>query len=82
MTMSSDTNAYRVLASDGAVSPRFRWSDPGDTRDVAEVLEAEGISFDSEGRADPDPPIDVYRPTSSSRSSTRPRKRSSKMSQH
>lgn len=40
------TNAYRVLTSDGSVSRGFNWGDEGDTRDVHEVLTAEGIAFD------------------------------------
>jgi alkylated DNA nucleotide flippase Atl1 len=43
-----DTNAYRVLSADGAISPGFRWTDPHDTRDVRAVLEAEGITFDGD----------------------------------
>jgi alkylated DNA nucleotide flippase Atl1 len=43
-----DTNAYRVLGSDGSVSPGFHWADPNDTRDVRAVLEAEGVVFDAE----------------------------------
>lgn len=46
-------HAYRVLNSDGAVSPRFRWSEPEDTRDVRDVLREEGVRFDDKGRADP-----------------------------
>jgi alkylated DNA nucleotide flippase Atl1 len=44
------TNAYRVLAADGRVSPAFHWGDPNDTRDVLELLTSEGIDFD-DGRA-------------------------------
>src|SRR5699024_9224177 len=45
-------NAYRVLTADGSVSSGFGWLDPGDERDVHDVLEAEGIRFDDKGRAD------------------------------
>jgi len=47
----SGGNAYRVLAADGSVSDDFHWIDPGDTRDVHEVLIAEGVVFDEHGRA-------------------------------
>jgi alkylated DNA nucleotide flippase Atl1 len=47
------TNAYRVLTANGSVSEGFDWLDPGDNRDVHEVLEAEGIHFE-EGYAAPD----------------------------
>jgi alkylated DNA nucleotide flippase Atl1 len=47
------TNAYRVLTSEGSVSGKFHWEDPDDTRDVREVLAAEGISFE-DNRADPE----------------------------
>jgi len=47
----SGTNAYRVLSSQGTVSPSFKWPDPNDQRDLTTVLEAEGIGF-GEGRAD------------------------------
>jgi alkylated DNA nucleotide flippase Atl1 len=43
-----DTNAYRVLSSDGAISAGFRWNDPHDARDVRAVLEAEGVVFDAD----------------------------------
>jgi hypothetical protein len=43
-----DTNADRVLSSDGAISPGFRWTDPHDTRDVRAVLEAEGVVFEAD----------------------------------
>jgi alkylated DNA nucleotide flippase Atl1 len=45
------TKAYRVLGGDGAVRPEFRWPDPADTRDPRALLEAEGVSFDGDGRA-------------------------------
>jgi alkylated DNA nucleotide flippase Atl1 len=43
--------AYRVLSSDGSISFDFRWHDPDDDRDPVEVLTAEGIEFDEQGRA-------------------------------
>jgi alkylated DNA nucleotide flippase Atl1 len=46
-------NGYRVLGSDGKLRPDFRWSDPGDERDPAEVLRDDGVRFDSSGAADP-----------------------------
>ncbi len=45
--------AWRVLTWDGQVSEGFRWSDVADFRDPHDVLEQEGVVFDSEGRADP-----------------------------
>jgi alkylated DNA nucleotide flippase Atl1 len=46
-------NGYRVLDSQGRVSPGFKWPDPSDSRDVAEVLEEEGVAFGEDGTADP-----------------------------
>lgn len=46
------SRAYRVLTSDGEVSEKFAWTNPDDTRDVREVLAAEGIEFQL-GRASP-----------------------------
>ena len=45
-------NAWRVLMSDGAISPSFRWQASGRTDDPKEVLESEGIVFTGD-RADP-----------------------------
>jgi len=45
MGLPAGSNGYRVLSTDGAVSAYFRWADPGETRDVREVLAAEGIEF-------------------------------------
>ncbi|MFD7578563.1 DUF262 domain-containing protein [Kitasatospora sp. NPDC059817] len=42
--------AYRVLNSDGRVSPGFRWLD-GRTETPQELLEQEGAPFDEAGRA-------------------------------
>ncbi len=46
-------NAHRVLTSEGRVAPGFRWGDPDDERDIHGVLEAEGIKFGMDRRADP-----------------------------
>lgn len=46
-------NAWRVLKSNGTIGPDFRWSD-GRTDDPRELLEAEGLEFDENGRATPD----------------------------
>ncbi|MFH0241804.1 DUF262 domain-containing protein [Streptomyces sp. HK10] len=43
--------AYRVLTVDGSVSPSFHWADGGDRRSPRELLESEGVGFDSSGRA-------------------------------
>jgi alkylated DNA nucleotide flippase Atl1 len=45
-------NAYRVLKLRGTISPEFRWPDPARTDDPRELLEAEGVKFDSAGRAE------------------------------
>ncbi|WP_340556960.1 GmrSD restriction endonuclease domain-containing protein [Streptomyces sp. GSL17-111] len=44
--------AYRVLTSDGKVSPGFRWPEGGRTDPPQQILESEGVSFNSTGRAD------------------------------
>jgi alkylated DNA nucleotide flippase Atl1 len=44
-------NGYRVLNSDGSISPSFQWGDAYDHRDPMEVLIGEGIEFDENGRA-------------------------------
>lgn len=46
-------NPHRVLRSDGRISPDFRWVDPNRTDDPRKLLEAEGVVFDADGRADP-----------------------------
>jgi alkylated DNA nucleotide flippase Atl1 len=46
------SNAYRVLSSDGRISPGFHWSDPDDQRDIRTVLEEDGVRFDDVGVAD------------------------------
>ncbi|MFJ9445271.1 DUF262 domain-containing protein [Kitasatospora sp. NPDC101235] len=43
--------AYRVLNSDGRVSPGFRWLDDERTETPQEILEQEGVPFDEAGRA-------------------------------
>lgn len=50
-TILGESNAYRVLTSEGEPSESFRWWDEGDHRDVRDVLAAEGVSFDEAGRA-------------------------------
>ncbi len=54
-------NAHRVLKLRGIVSPEFRWPDPQRTDDPREILEAEGIRFDSAGRADPGQRLTTWR---------------------
>ncbi len=54
------SNAYRVLDRLGRISPAFRWPDPADTRDVRSLLEQEGVSFTSDGRADPVRRLSAY----------------------
>jgi alkylated DNA nucleotide flippase Atl1 len=49
--MPAEANAYRVLSADGSAREEFAWTDPNDTRDVHEVLAAEGIEFDEAQRA-------------------------------
>ena len=57
-------NAHRVLQADGRVSDRFRWTDPTDKRDPAELLESEGVVFDPDERASSTQQLDVpERPT-------------------
>lgn len=45
--------AYRVLNAAGRPAAGFRWTDPTETRGQREVLEAEGVRFGPDGRADP-----------------------------
>ena len=45
------TNAYRVLSSDGSISFKFQWHDPADTRDPMEMLIGESIEFDDNDKA-------------------------------
>lgn len=44
-------NAHRVLQSDGRTSPNFAWLGSGRTEHPRELLEAEGLEFDPQGRA-------------------------------
>jgi alkylated DNA nucleotide flippase Atl1 len=44
-------HAHRVLQAGGTVSPGFKWLDPTRTDDPHDLLRAEGISFDGNGRA-------------------------------
>ena len=46
-------NAHRVLQADGKISPSFRWLEPGRVDDPADLLRAEGVTFDEHDRADP-----------------------------
>ena len=46
-------NAYRVLDFQGRVAEGFKWNDPERDLPAHDVLLAEGIVFDAEGRADP-----------------------------
>ncbi|AEI13442.1 GmrSD restriction endonuclease domain-containing protein [Cellulomonas gilvus] len=43
---------WRVLQTGGTISPGFRWLDPARTEEPRAYLEAEGLRFDAEGRAD------------------------------
>ncbi|MER7418330.1 DUF262 domain-containing protein [Micromonospora peucetia] len=45
-------NAHRVLQAEGTVAPGFRWLEPDRADDPREVLRAEGVTFDQQGRAD------------------------------
>lgn len=49
---SSVIGAYRVLTSEGKVSPSFRWPDGVDRQPPKELLLSEGVRFDAAGRAD------------------------------
>ena len=44
-------NAHRVLRASGRISPDFRWPDPDRTDDPRLLLESEGVTFDSDGKA-------------------------------
>ena len=44
-------NAHRVLTHDGKVAPNFRWTDPDDLRDPADLLCEEGLAI-TDGKAD------------------------------
>jgi len=45
-------NAHRVLQAEGTISPSFRWVDGNRTDNPLDLLRAEGIIFDGQGRAD------------------------------
>jgi 5-methylcytosine-specific restriction protein B len=45
---------HRVLQADGRVAPNFRWPDAARTDDPHQLLVAEGVEFDDEGRANPE----------------------------
>jgi alkylated DNA nucleotide flippase Atl1 len=45
--------AWRVLGSEGKPRPDFRWLDPTDERDLAEVLAQEGLELTPSGAANP-----------------------------
>jgi alkylated DNA nucleotide flippase Atl1 len=47
-------NAHRALRNDGTISPGFRWVDPSETRDVADILREEGVRFGADGVAAPE----------------------------
>jgi alkylated DNA nucleotide flippase Atl1 len=47
-------NAWRALTADGRPSKQFRWGNSDRTETQREVLEAEGVTFDSSGRAAPE----------------------------
>lgn len=43
--------AYRVLTTEGKISPSFRWADGDDRQPPQELLTSEGVRFDSWNRA-------------------------------
>ncbi|MFE3455414.1 hypothetical protein ACFXJ8_41525 [Nonomuraea sp. NPDC059194] len=47
------SNGHRVLLTGGRLSQYFHWHDPEREDDPRDVLEQEGIFFDSDGRANP-----------------------------
>ena len=51
--------AWRVLQTGGTISPGFRWLDPARTEDPRAYLEAEGLRFDGDGRADAEQFVDA-----------------------
>ncbi|GAA2035947.1 DUF262 domain-containing protein [Agromyces tropicus] len=52
-------NAWRVLQTGGTISPGFRWLEPGRTDDPRDILRAEGLTFDENGKASPERFIDA-----------------------
>jgi len=51
--------AWRVLQAGGTISPGFHWLDPSRTDDPRGLLEAEGLTFDVDGRASAEQFIDA-----------------------
>jgi alkylated DNA nucleotide flippase Atl1 len=45
-------NGYRVLRSDGSISPEFRWNEEGRTENPIDKLKTEGVRFDEQEHAD------------------------------
>ena len=45
-------NAHRVLQAEGTISPSFRWVDTDRSDNPLDLLRAEGVTFDEQGRAD------------------------------
>ncbi len=45
-------HAHRVLQAEGTIPPSFRWPDASRTDDPRELLRAEGVVLDEQGRAD------------------------------
>lgn len=52
-TTNTILNAHRVLTADGRVADNFHWTDPTDTREIHDVLKAEGVRFRPDHTADP-----------------------------
>jgi alkylated DNA nucleotide flippase Atl1 len=52
-------HAHRVLQLGGTVSPSFKWLDPNRTDDPHDLLQAEGVRFDQQGRAAEDQRVDL-----------------------
>jgi len=59
---STKVGAWRVLQAGGTVSPGFTWGSRTEfaTKTAREVLEAEGVRFDSDGRADPEQRLSAF----------------------
>ena len=47
-------HAYRVLTSDGTVARNFKWFEADRSDNPLDVLRSEGVTFDSQGVADPE----------------------------
>jgi alkylated DNA nucleotide flippase Atl1 len=56
VTRETMTGAWRVLKVGGVIAPGFRWSANSEHagQSPRDVLESEGLSFDTDGRADPE----------------------------